>query len=139
MYLRMGNLGSSMGSPTHLLGLSVSLIAQQCWLCLSWVSTFDRTGVRRLLISPFACSPSHAVISSLACEAFLASRQQQGPHLLTVCSDTSMFGSLQALPSWLNTFGTRQPDGKLALTTYQKAIANSGKPLTAPFDLLGLT
>ncbi|ORY25074.1 general substrate transporter [Naematelia encephala] len=38
--------------------------------------------------------------------------------------DTSSFGSLQALPSWLNTFGTLQ-DGKLVLTTYQKAICNS--------------
>ncbi|WWC65502.1 uncharacterized protein I303_108120 [Kwoniella dejecticola CBS 10117] len=34
--------------------------------------------------------------------------------------DTSTFGSLQALPSWLGQFGT---DGKL--TTLQKAIANS--------------
>lgn len=40
-----------------------------------------------------------------------------------------MFGSLQALPSWLNTFGTEQPDGKMALTTYQKAIANSGQSI----------
>lgn len=41
-------------------------------------------------------------------------------------SDTSTFGSLQALPSWLNTFGTPGPNGAKILTTYQKSIANSG-------------
>jgi SP family sugar:H+ symporter-like MFS transporter len=35
-------------------------------------------------------------------------------------SDTSTFGSLQALPSWLNQFGTNG-----SLTTLQKALANS--------------
>ncbi|KAL1406155.1 hypothetical protein Q8F55_007839 [Vanrija albida] len=40
-------------------------------------------------------------------------------------ADTSTFGSLQALPSWLNTFGTPGPTGAKMLTTYQKAIANS--------------
>ncbi|ORY26771.1 general substrate transporter [Naematelia encephala] len=38
--------------------------------------------------------------------------------------DSSIFGSLQALPSWLNVFG-HEIGGKMALSTYQKAICNS--------------
>jgi hypothetical protein len=39
--------------------------------------------------------------------------------------DTSTFGSLQALPSWLNHFGDTTVNGKPALSTYAKSIANS--------------
>jgi MFS transporter, SP family, sugar:H+ symporter len=39
--------------------------------------------------------------------------------------DTGSFGSLQALPSWLTSFGELQPNGTYALSTDRKSIMNS--------------
>ena len=44
------------------------------------------------------------------------------------CSDTGSFGSLQALPSWLRSFGTyNEATGKYAIKTYQASVMNSGE------------
>ena len=45
-------------------------------------------------------------------------------------SDVASFGSLQALPSFLNQFGTLQPDGSYGLSTTRKSLMNSGERLT---------
>lgn len=41
--------------------------------------------------------------------------------------DTGSFGSLQALPSWLRTFGVLNAKGAYVLPTERKSIMNSGK------------
>lgn len=86
---------------------------------------FERIGVKLLPTWRSASLPLHVGIWCSACKSPDHNRRL-GVEANGLISDTSMFGSLQALPSWLNTFGTRQPDGRMALTTYQKAIANSG-------------
>ena len=40
-------------------------------------------------------------------------------------SDTGSFGSLQALPSWLQVFGQRQASGMYTLPTGRAALMNS--------------
>lgn len=38
--------------------------------------------------------------------------------------DTGSFGSVQALPSWLNVFGSKSAHGQYELTTTRQAIMN---------------
>lgn len=55
-------------------------------------------------------------------------------------SDVASFGSLQALPSFLNQFGELQDDGSYALSTTRRSIMNSGwSPVGSERDVLNLT
>jgi hypothetical protein len=49
-------------------------------------------------------------------------------------SDVAMFGSLQALPSFLDQFGTLE-HGKMVLPTKWKSVMNSGKSTFRHLDI----
>lgn len=46
--------------------------------------------------------------------------------------DTGSFGAIQALPSFLSRFGTKDPKGQYELTTTRTAIMNGGRCLPSP-------